>query len=120
VSSRVALLFAGAALASAAVLADDRPPPRDPTQPYGRSAAVVAGVPNGPRFTLTAVLVSAERRVAVVNGKPYLQGDRVDGAEIVQIDANAVRLRDGSGDIVVPLGRNAAARPPRVQGENAQ
>jgi hypothetical protein len=109
----------GAVVAAAAASADDRPPPRDPTQPYGRAAEAIAGAPSGPRFTLTAVLISSERRVAIVNGKPYLQGDRIGGAELVRIDANAVRLRDGGGDIVVPLGRGAAASAPKIQGENA-
>lgn len=114
----LAVVLLGAAIATVAASADDRPSPRDPTQPYGRGASVVAGMPTGARFTLTAVLVSSERRVAIVNGKPYLQGERVDGAEIVRIDANAVHLRDGGGEIVVPLGRGSAARSSRIQGEN--
>lgn len=118
-SNPMALVVFCAALGTAAAYADDRPLPRDPTQPYGRTTAAAPGVPSGPRFTLTAVLISSERRVAIVNGKPYLQGDRVGGAEIVRIDANAVHLRDGGGDIVVPLGRTAAAAAPRIQGENA-
>jgi hypothetical protein len=106
----------GAALASAH--ADDLPPPRDPMQPYARGVAGAAAVA-GPRFTLTAVLISTERRVAIVNGKPYQSGENVDGAEIIRIESSAVHLCEHGAEIVVPLGRAAPRRSPASQGEAA-
>jgi hypothetical protein len=96
--------------------ADDLPPPRDPMQPYARGIGGAAAVA-GPRFTLTAVLISSERRVAIVNGKPYQSGENVDGAEIVRIESSAVHLREHGAEIVVLLGRVAPSRAPASQGE---
>jgi hypothetical protein len=77
----------------------------------GQTGAVVARA----RFVLTAVLISSERRVAIVNGKPYQLGARVDGAEIVAIEPQAVRLREHGSEHVISLGRQRAV----VQGGNA-
>jgi hypothetical protein len=85
-------------------------------QPYARGVGGAAAV-LGPRFTLTAVLISSERRVAIVNGKPYQSGENVDGAEIVRIESSAVHLREHGAEIVVPLGRVAPRRAPASQGE---
>jgi hypothetical protein len=110
-----ALVVAYLSVALTSVHADDLPPPRDPMQPYARvgGAAAVAG----PRFMLTAVLISSERRVAIVNGKPYQSGETVDGAEVVRIESSAVHLREHGAEIVVPLGRVAPSRVPASQGE---
>jgi hypothetical protein len=103
-----------------AAVAADEPPVRDPLRPYG-SAAGASGSATaraaGPRFELTGVLISTARRVAIVNGKPYVQGESVDGAEIVAIESNAVRLRERGAELVVSLGRPAQDRPPITQGE---
>ena len=66
------------------------------------------GAAPAPRFRLTAVLISPARRVAIINGKPYQQGAKVGGAEITQIDAQSVRLRDGGEELVVHLGKTRA------------
>ena len=91
---------------------------KDPTQPYRPSAD---GSPVGgpqPRFRLTAVLISPTRRVAIVNGKPMQEGQRVAGAELVKIDPHSVQLRDGDHDLVVQLG-NARSGAPRSEGDSA-
>lgn len=110
----LAVVCSGFALSS--VHADDLPPPRDPMQPYARGVAGVAAVA-GPRFLLTAVLISSARRVAIVNGKPYQSGESVDGAEIVRIESSAVHLREHGAEIVVRLGRIAPSRSPASQGD---
>jgi predicted membrane protein len=115
-------VFKAAALAAclsvvlATAYADDLPPPRDPMQPYARGVAGAAAVA-GPRFVLTAVLISSERRVAIVNGKPYQSGENVDGVEIVRIESSAVHLREHGAEIVVPLGRAVPSRSPASQGD---
>jgi hypothetical protein len=97
---------------TATVAAGAEPPLRDPMQPYRAVAGSEdpTGAP-APRFRLTAVLISSERRVAIVNGKPYRPGALVDGAEIVEIEPRSIRLRDGDAELIVHLGspRNSAS-----------
>lgn len=92
---------------------------RDPMRPFGTDvgAAGTVTAASGPRFTLTGVLIAPTRRVAMINGRPYTQGEHVDGAEIVAIEQSAVRLRVQGRELVVSLGRPAQGRPPTVQGE---
>lgn len=98
------------------VRAED-PPLRDPMQPYQPAAS---GGPEGsapPRYELSAVLISATRRVAVVNGRPYQRGDVVDGAEITSIEPKLVHLQEGSEELVVHLSL-ARAQVPISQGDS--
>jgi len=116
VFSRWALIVAGVLVAAGAAHAEDALV-HDPMQPYRFVAGPGRGI--APRFALTAVLISPTRRVAIVNGKPYVRGDSVNGAEIVRIDPDAVHLREHGNELVVPLGHaaaTAAAAKPR-QGE---
>jgi MSHA biogenesis protein MshK len=62
---------------------------RDPTRPYSARPLVSA---NAVAFTVSAVFVSSERRVAIVNGRRVTEGDRVDGAIVVKILLDSVRL----------------------------
>jgi hypothetical protein len=88
-------------------------------RPFGADAGVAGGaaVASGPRFTLTGVLIAPTRRVAMINGRPYTQGENVDGAELVAIERNTVRLREQGSEVVISLGRPVQGRPPAVQGE---
>jgi hypothetical protein len=99
----------------------DETPLRDPMRPFN-SAPAAAGeaIAAAPRFALTGVLISPTRRVAFLNGKPYAQGDVVDGAEIVAIEPGAVHLRERGEALVISLGQRERARPSNVQGETAQ
>ena len=64
---------------------------RDPTRPD----TAVAPTANAPatRFVVSAIFVSDERRVAIVNGKMVTAGDRIGGATVRAIDAHSVTLR---------------------------
>lgn len=104
-------------LALAAAHADESPL-RDPMQPYRPAEVAAAARPAGPRYDLTAVLIASARRVAVVNGKLYRQGDRVNGAEIIRIEPQAVHLRDGSKDLVVRLSPQPAPAPISGEGDS--
>ena len=53
---------------------------------------VVADNPSA-RWELTAVLISAARSVAVVNGKPLQLGETLEGFELVEIMPEKVRLK---------------------------
>ncbi len=111
--SRCALIVAGTLIVAGGAHAEDALV-RDPMQPYRYAAGPGGGV--APRFSLTAVLISPTRRVAIVNGKPYERGESVNGAEIVRIDPDAVHLREHGNELVVSLGHAGAAAKPS-QGE---
>lgn len=115
--SRAAVVLAAALLGAWGANADE-PPLRDPMRPFGSEAAApgTAAAASEPRFALTAVLVSPTRRVAVVNGKTYFEGDAVDGAEIIAIELDSVRVREGGAERVISLRRPGAGRQ-SVQGE---
>ncbi len=66
---------------------------RDPTRPWSaRSVAVATGHATTSSFRVTAIFTSDRRRVAVVNGQRVSEGDRVDGATVVEILADDLRL----------------------------
>ena len=117
--SKAPLVVATWLLVGLGVAAAEELPVRDPMRPFGGTGGgtVTQRVVAGPRFELTAVLISSARRVAIVNGRPYQQGEFVDGAEIVSIEPSVVRLREQSTEHVISLGRPAKGRQPIVQGE---
>ena len=112
--SRLSMLTVAAALVSVPALADDAEVLRDPTRPYNaRSVAVAPG--GGSRssnggvtsFRVTAIFTSDMRRIAVVNGRLVTEGDKVDGATVVEILADRLRLNLGGKAItsrVLPYG----------------
>lgn len=69
---------------------------RDPTRPY--SAQPLTPVRAAP-FSVTAIFVSNERRVAVVNGKRVVEGDQIAGATVIEILADGLRL-DLNGKVI--------------------
>ncbi len=73
---------------------------RDPTRPY---SAKVARPADPARFVVTAVFVSEDRRVAIVNGQRVVEGDLVGGATIVEILRNQVRLNLNGQEITTRL-----------------
>jgi hypothetical protein len=83
-------------------------PLRDPTRPYEAQPATDARGSAAHRLELSAVLISPQRRVAVINGKLYHEGELVDGATISRIESQAVHLRRGSEERVVQLGPERA------------
>ena len=75
----------------------------DPMQPFqaARERGTRGSAPA--RYRLTAVLISELRRIAVINGKLYREGDELDGARLTRIESQAVSLRRGSEDMVLRL-----------------
>lgn len=105
-----------ATLLAATMAAAQAPSLQDPTRPYRPGPAAAPG-PEGPAaLELTAVLISASRRVAVVNGELYREGDRINGDVIAGIEPGAIRLKRGGEDVVVRLRKQGAA----VNGEVGQ
>jgi hypothetical protein len=107
------------ALALAGIARAAEPPVRDPMRPFNSvpGAGGVAAAAGEPRFALTGVLIAPSRRVAILNGKPYLAGAVVDGAEIVAIEPGTVHLRENGAELVISLASRASARPPTALGE---
>ncbi len=64
---------------------------RDPTRPYSGKPVVVVSA-RDTSFRVTAIFISEKRRVAIVNGQRVSEGDRVDGASVVEILANSLKL----------------------------
>lgn len=86
---------------------------RDPTRPYYARAATGSSNGGGARagavttFNVTAIFTSDLRRVAVVNGQRVIEGDRVDGATVIEILTDRLTLNVGGKVIthrVLPYG----------------
>ena len=94
--SRCSILTVSAVLLFGPLLTDGAEVLRDPTRPYAVApvaAPTTAGaVTKATGFSVTAILVSEKRRVAIVNGKRVSEGDQVDGATVVKILADRLRL----------------------------
>ena len=66
---------------------------RDPTRPYSATPVAATRTPaKAAAFRVTAILVSQKRRVAIVNGRRVSEGDQVDGATVIEILADGLRL----------------------------
>lgn len=101
------LLLAGSAGAEA--LNDPTRPPARAPAPRPGAAVVVARE----RLVLSSVLISPERRVAVINGRALQVGERIDDAEVVAIDLQQVRLKRHTQTVTLTLsGKNGVVKHP--------
>jgi hypothetical protein len=84
----LALLMGGIATAQSQTM-------RDPTRPPGVSAVrtVPGAAPGG--LVLQSILISPERKAAVISGKVVGPGESVDGYMLVAIAENEAVLRNG-------------------------
>jgi MSHA biogenesis protein MshK len=76
---------------------------RDPTRPPALSAIGVAGKTEQSGWILQSVLISPERRYAIINGEVVPLGGSIAGAELVAVAAERVTLRTRDGLRVVHL-----------------
>lgn len=92
---RILLLFF-ILLMSLAVHAELQDPtrPADPEMVKGGNV----GLP-----TLTAIMISSDRRTAVINGQVVKVGDEVAGMTIISIEPNSVQLEGTQGKITLTL-----------------
>ena len=92
-----------ALLLTGPTVADTQEGLRDPTRPYNAtpvaSTSSGGGKSNVSRYDVTAIFTSDSRRVAIVNGKRVVEGDKIDGATVVEITANTMSL-EVSGKVV--------------------
>lgn len=70
---------------------------RDPTRPPVMTAQGKAAGSMASAWVLQSVLISKERRYAVINGQVVSPGELVSGAELVAIAENRVMLRTQEG-----------------------
>ena len=92
---RYSILTLAVVLLVTPILANAQETLRDPTRPWSaRSVAPVGTVTatGVTGFRVTAIFTSDKRRIAIVNGQRVSEGDRVDGATVVEILVDALRL----------------------------
>lgn len=63
----------------------------DPTRPAGGSVVVTNEADAG--LQLTSIIVSGERRLAIINGKTVRQGERLGNVFVLKIEPAAVIVR---------------------------
>lgn len=89
----------------------------DPTRPPAASADEAArtgpAADGRPVHRLQSVLISPERKLAVIDGRTVLLGGRIDDATVVAITETGVTLRRGERTEVLPL--NAGVQKKEVQ-----
>lgn len=79
---------------------------QDPTRPTVVARSAVGTPQSSDSLHLTGVLVSSSRRIAVIDGKFYRVGDRINGEEIIRIEPGSIQIRRGSEQVLVRV-RNA-------------
>ena len=84
----------------------------DPTRP-ARSRQTSPSATEEAELTLQTVMLSENRRVAVINGQRVQLGDRAFGARVVEIGLSGVRLRRAEGDILLTLTAASIKKPSR-------
>jgi hypothetical protein len=78
---------------------------RDPTRPY----VPVQNTPaSSPRFVVNAIIISPQRRVAIVNGHRVSVGSSIGGATVTAIDKDRLVLAIGNKRITAMLNDTAA------------
>jgi MSHA biogenesis protein MshK len=80
---------------------------RDPTAPLGYNATGTSV--GGEQFALNSILVSSQRKLAIINGNPVREGDLVPGSTDVvvqKIVAQAVILKQADQTWVLRLSPN--------------
>ena len=77
-------------------------PLRPPAGLFAPAAAAAAATP-ADALVLQATRIGADDRYAVINDLTVRRGDRIGSAEVVHIDAAAVRLRTDDGDSPLQL-----------------
>jgi MSHA biogenesis protein MshK len=77
----------------------------DPTKPASYHAESVVDK----SLVLESVLISSQRKVAVINGAVVAEGDNVGSAKIIKIDKNGVKMNSGGKTLYLKL-NNASIR----------
>ena len=90
---RYSILTLAVVLLVVPILANAQETLRDPTRPWSaRSVAPVGTATGVTGVRVTAIFTSEKRRIAIVNGQRVSEGDRVNGATVVEIRTDDLRL----------------------------
>lgn len=101
----IAFVAAGMLLAPAAESAE---PMRDPTRPT--RVQEPAPVQRDRALTVSAVFVSGDRRIAIVNGQRVREGDAINDVIVSKIEADKVSFLRNKKILVVPLLNHATRK----------
>ncbi len=101
----LAMLLLLLAMAPEAVLADEAL--RDPTRPYSPVKGIRA---SSPGFVVNAIIISPQRRVAILNGRRVAVGGSLDGATVIAIEKDHLILQTGGKRIKAELNQGAIRR----------
>ena len=89
-------------VAAAPVLAQGRL--GDPTRPTSLSEPDdSAPAAQGPRWRLQSTLIADDRKVAVINGRTVSQGERIEGATLIEVRSDGVTLQHDGQRLVLHL-----------------
>jgi hypothetical protein len=69
----------------------------DPTKPPDVAASSLG------TLVLSAVIISPENKLAVINGKIFHEGDTVNGMKVISIEANSVDLASPQEKLTLTL-----------------
>ena len=77
----------------------------DPTRPYQYGAEIaIEQIPQGKvQWRLSGIRITENKRSAILNGKLVKEGDKLDGAEVVEIKPSEVTLQQQNKRLVVKL-----------------
>jgi hypothetical protein len=76
----------------------------DPTRPTSLSEPdESAPAAQGPRWRLQSTLIADDRRVAVINGRTVSQGERIEGATLLEVRSDGVTLQQDGQRLVLHL-----------------
>jgi MSHA biogenesis protein MshK len=94
-------LLSGFSIGDQALALHDPTRPTDPVLYFGgqRAASTAA-------WTLQSVLSSPDRRIAIINGTPVREGDRIGAARVVSIQPSRVVLNTGKRNLTLKLWNN--------------
>lgn len=109
-SERMSWLLVAAALAAGPVVAESELP--DPTRPAVWRAAAPARE-QAPAWRLESTLISPQRRLAVIDGRLLRPGDRLDDAQVLEIQPDRVTLRHGDRIVHLRLLPDQTKKRPR-------
>jgi MSHA biogenesis protein MshK len=108
IAALCAIMLAGSALAQ---------PMADPMRPPAIGPAAAPGG-NATAPAVQMIMIAPQRRYAVIDGYPVVQGGRVRDARVVRIEETQVTLRGGTGETTVlkllPQAHKTIAAPPRL------
>ena len=78
---------------------------QDPTRPpdYSTVSAQKEAVDATTAWTLSSILISPERRVAIINGSAVQVGDSVGDVKVISIDSAEVLILQGNKQIALTL-----------------